>query len=266
LPRKSFSLIGPPGAGKTTTLQIISLLNPNIHTLITDQLRPLISVEENLWNFIGKTSSQKRGPPTLIEHCGLRLKQLNHDIDNTFLLSTNINILEERINTRTINETPLTRSLELIATGECNQYLLKKAQRIKFLSNNHELELIKNARTLEKRIGEIIMSMFSNVKINFVNKKPGSKFLAAGSVDVAGVVQVNFSIIEGPRGRFVGLPGKYIEDKEKNKKWVSDARLLSRELQDELNRVVLAELTNHLTGQTSESQPETESSPDNYDF
>ena len=223
--------------------------------------------EDCLWTLIRNSLKQRDGPPIVVEHCAVTRKRFTPNQSISFLVTTDLNTLRRRINERTIDQTPTSRSMELIAMEECNRFLTRGNDRAKILTNNNMLDLIVNINQVSKWIerGDK-MSMFSNVKINYVNNK-GGKFVASGSVDVAGVLAVNFSILTGPKGKFVGLPGKYVETKENGKKWFSDIRLLSRELQDELNQVVLAEFENHSrAGDAPAATTGDAPAADDYDF
>jgi DNA-binding cell septation regulator SpoVG len=87
------------------------------------------------------------------------------------------------------------------------------------------------------------MSVFSDLKIFPVNSN-GSKLIARGSVVVSNTVRVNFSVLNGSKGRFVAMPSEKSNktDEQGNTKYFPVVQLSSRELSDELNRLVLAEL------------------------
>jgi DNA-binding cell septation regulator SpoVG len=88
------------------------------------------------------------------------------------------------------------------------------------------------------------MSVFSDLKIFPINSSNGSKLLARGSVVVSNAVRVNFSVLNGSQGRFVAMPSEKSNkvDEQGKTKYFPIVQLSSRELSDELNRLVLAEL------------------------
>lgn len=88
------------------------------------------------------------------------------------------------------------------------------------------------------------MSIFSDLKLFTINSSNGSKLIARGSVVVSNAVRVNFSVLNGSKGRFVAMPSEKSNktDDQGNAKYFPVVQLSSRELSDELNRLVLAEL------------------------
>lgn len=87
------------------------------------------------------------------------------------------------------------------------------------------------------------MATFSDIKIYRLENSTGS-LLARGSVVIADLVRVNFSILEGKSGKFVTLPSEKstkIDEATGKNKYFPLAQMVSRELSDELNKAVLAE-------------------------
>lgn len=88
------------------------------------------------------------------------------------------------------------------------------------------------------------MNKFSDIKIYRLETKPDSKLLARGSVVIADMVRVNFSILNGANGKFVMLPSEksnQIDEQTKKNKYFPLAQMISRDLSDELNKAVLTE-------------------------
>jgi DNA-binding cell septation regulator SpoVG len=93
------------------------------------------------------------------------------------------------------------------------------------------------------------MSVFSDVKVMPVT---GGKILARGSVVVGGACRVNFSVLNGANGKFVMLPSEKsdkVDEVTGKPKYFPHAQLISRELSDELTRLVLKTLDG---GETAE--------------
>lgn len=103
------------------------------------------------------------------------------------------------------------------------------------------------------------MSVFSDLKIFPVNTASGSKLLARGSVVVGNSVRVNFSVMNGSKGRFVALPSEKSNktDEQGNVKYFPIVSLSNKELSDELNRLVLTQLDGGPTAGTSTSSKKT---------
>lgn len=83
---------------------------------------------------------------------------------------------------------------------------------------------------------------FSEIK---VFKVEGNKVVVArGSVLVSNTVIVNFTVMNGSNGRFVSLPAEKSDKVDENgkPKYFPHAKLKTRELNDELTRLVLEEL------------------------
>jgi DNA-binding cell septation regulator SpoVG len=94
-------------------------------------------------------------------------------------------------------------------------------------------------------------NIFSDVKIFPI--QGNAKILARGEVVVHKTVKVKFTVLNGSNGRFVSLPsekGAKPDENGKDKYWPL-VSMVNRELQDELNKVVLAALD----GNKEESAP-----------
>jgi DNA-binding cell septation regulator SpoVG len=89
------------------------------------------------------------------------------------------------------------------------------------------------------------MSVFSDLNIFPVNSN-GSKLIARGNVVVNNTVRVNFNVLNGSKGRFVAMPSEKSNktDEDGNVKYFPVVSFKSRELSDELNRLVLERLDN----------------------
>lgn len=86
-------------------------------------------------------------------------------------------------------------------------------------------------------------SNFSDVKIFPV--QGNSVVVARGSVVIKDTVKVQFTVMNGSNGRFVSLPSEKstkVDEQTGKAKYFPLVSLANRELQDELNRVVLAQL------------------------
>lgn len=95
-------------------------------------------------------------------------------------------------------------------------------------------------------------NIFSDVKIFPV--QGNSVVLARGDVVVHKTVKVKFTVMNGSNGRFVSLPSEKGAKPDENgkTKYFPLVSLVNRELQDELNKVVLAALDGN---STSDSAP-----------
>lgn len=87
------------------------------------------------------------------------------------------------------------------------------------------------------------MTVFSDIKL-FPLKLDNSNLLAKGSVVVNEVVRFNFSVMNGSKGRFVSMPSEKSNkvDDDGKVKYFPIVSLLNKDMQDELNRLVLAQL------------------------
>ena len=87
------------------------------------------------------------------------------------------------------------------------------------------------------------MTVFSDLKIFPMNLEK-SNLVAKGSVVIDNTVRINFSVINGPTGRFVSMPSeKSTKTDDAGKvKYFPYISFVSRETSDELNRLVLTEL------------------------
>lgn len=87
------------------------------------------------------------------------------------------------------------------------------------------------------------MSSFSDLKV-FPLNLDNSNLVAKGSVVVNNIVRFNFSVMNGSKGRFVSMPSEKSNKTDENgkTKYFPVVSLLSKDMQEELNRLVLAEL------------------------
>lgn len=105
---------------------------------------------------------------------------------------------------------------------------------------------------------------FSEITFYPFEAKSDSKLLARGSVIIGELVKVNFSVLEGSKGKFVTLPSEKSNktDDAGKIKYFPLAIMATRELSDELNVAVLAEFDKRgsakpatKSGSTSKSVP-----------
>lgn len=88
------------------------------------------------------------------------------------------------------------------------------------------------------------MSVFSDLKV-FPLTLDNSSLVAKGSVVMHNSVRFNFSVINGPTGRFVSMPSEKSNktDEATGKvKYFPIVSVTNEEMKTELNRLVLAEL------------------------
>lgn len=81
-------------------------------------------------------------------------------------------------------------------------------------------------------------------------KNSENKVKANGSFVVNDALKVKFTLFTGPKGLFVGLPGKYGKDKEGKKTWYPDVQLINEDAQKVINGAVISAY-NKQTGNTS---------------
>lgn len=83
--------------------------------------------------------------------------------------------------------------------------------------------------------------VFSQMKV-FPLKKAHPTILGNGSVLVAGVVEVKFTIMKGPKGPFASLPARKGDQKDPETgkdKYYPDVRILDGELYKEFQKLAL---------------------------
>ena len=90
--------------------------------------------------------------------------------------------------------------------------------------------------------------MISDVKV-WPSKNSSSKVKANGSFVVNESFKVKYTLFSGPKGLFVGLPGKYGE-KDGKKEWYADVLIINPEVQKQVNQAVIAAY-NQKTGNKS---------------
>lgn len=96
------------------------------------------------------------------------------------------------------------------------------------------------------------------------------KVAANGIVTLDEVMNVKFTVFKGPKGLFVGFPGKYgekVDPKTGKKPWYSDVQVTDENFREELSKAILnaygGSTNNNLnqgeapgpTDQTSENDP-----------
>lgn len=81
-------------------------------------------------------------------------------------------------------------------------------------------------------------------------KKPNDKVKANGVFVVNDALKVKYTLFKGQKGLFVGLPGKYGDNKEGKKEWYPDVQLINEDAQKVVNAAVLKEY-NKVTGNTA---------------
>lgn len=82
-----------------------------------------------------------------------------------------------------------------------------------------------------------------DVKVYPVKFNKPSKMKANASFTLDGKIKINCTVVEGPRGLFVGFPGKMsdkINEKTGKKTFYSDVYVSDEELKEEINNVVVA--------------------------
>jgi DNA-binding cell septation regulator SpoVG len=82
------------------------------------------------------------------------------------------------------------------------------------------------------------MSLVSDVQIWPVDGQ--GKVKARGNFMVANAFKVQYSLMQGPKGLFVGLPSRKGKDKEGNEKWYNDVFCTDEAVFKEMNTAVLA--------------------------
>jgi DNA-binding cell septation regulator SpoVG len=79
--------------------------------------------------------------------------------------------------------------------------------------------------------------MISEVNIWPVSNQ--EKVKARGNFLVSNAFKVQYTLFEGPKGLFVGLPGRKVTDSEGNSKWYSDVYCLDDAVRKEMNDAVI---------------------------
>lgn len=107
------------------------------------------------------------------------------------------------------------------------------------------------------------MSVFSDIKVTPLSGGSG-KLVARGSVVVGGAVRVNFTVLDGANGKFVMLPSEKsdkVDEVTGKNKYFPHAQLLSRELGDELTRLVVSSLDGGASSPPAARTPATKKAP-----
>ena len=76
------------------------------------------------------------------------------------------------------------------------------------------------------------------------------KIKARGSFLISNAFRVQFSVCEGPKGLFVGLPSRKGTDKEGKEKYYNDVFCTDKEVFAQMNKAVL-DVYNNATGNVS---------------
>jgi DNA-binding cell septation regulator SpoVG len=82
-------------------------------------------------------------------------------------------------------------------------------------------------------------SVFSNIRIWPVTSEKAGSLLANGKVVVAGTIQVNFTIMKGPKGPFAAFPSQMVE-KDGEKKYYPHMNLLDDTTKSTFQEEVMA--------------------------
>lgn len=87
------------------------------------------------------------------------------------------------------------------------------------------------------------MTQFSEITLFPVGKE-SKVVIARGSVVVANTIKVKFTVMNGSNGRFVSLPAEKSDKVDENGKtrYFPNVSMVTRDLSDELNRLVLSKL------------------------
>jgi DNA-binding cell septation regulator SpoVG len=81
------------------------------------------------------------------------------------------------------------------------------------------------------------MSSITDVKL--YTTKGNSAVKANGSFVYNGAFEIKFSLLQGPKGLFVGLPGESYVDKEGQKKWASKVKCVNDDITKEIQKAIL---------------------------
>jgi stage V sporulation protein G len=82
------------------------------------------------------------------------------------------------------------------------------------------------------------MSNISKVEVFPIKNHPG-KVKANGSFVYGGALKVKFTLINGEKGLFVGLPTRKGKDKEGKDTWYPEVSFLDKNLQQELQKAAV---------------------------
>lgn len=101
--------------------------------------------------------------------------------------------------------------------------------------------------------------VFSNIKVTPLKKVAGS-IRANGSVTIAGVVDVNFTISDGSNGLWVKLPQHSYKAKDKDSgqevtRYVRDVKIQDEALRQELSALAISEYNRVSSGEGNQSEP-----------
>lgn len=90
--------------------------------------------------------------------------------------------------------------------------------------------------------------MISDVNVWPVQNQ--GKIRARGNFLVSNAFKVQYTLFQGPKGLFVGLPGRKGKDKEGNEKWYSDVYCQDDDVRKQMNDAVI-KAYNEKTGNVS---------------
>lgn len=99
--------------------------------------------------------------------------------------------------------------------------------------------------------------LFSQLKL-YPAKDSSGTFKGNGRVVVAGVAELNFRIVQGPTGLFVGWPGRQsdkVNPTTGKKQWFNDVRIVDEEANQELTKLILDEFRKTTGNNTGTSTP-----------
>lgn len=112
------------------------------------------------------------------------------------------------------------------------------------------------------------MSTINDIKC-WPLKTKHPKILANGVFVIDGSFKIKYTLINGNKGPFVGLPGNYGKNKEGQEKWYSEVDCLSNETRVEMTGLILKEY-NKVSGislnQENHSGPSDQTSGENVPF
>jgi DNA-binding cell septation regulator SpoVG len=98
--------------------------------------------------------------------------------------------------------------------------------------------------------------------------KGNKTVLANGSCVFDNCLQVKFSIINGPKGPFVGFPGKSVE-KDGKKTFYADVAIVNDEVKTEFTRAVMSEYNKRMgntLNQGASPEPAPQTAPSDLPF
>lgn len=83
------------------------------------------------------------------------------------------------------------------------------------------------------------LEMFSEIKL-WPNKNSNSKIRANGSCLISNAIRLKFTVAQGSKGLFVGLPSRAYKDKEGNTKYSNEVFIEDKTVMKQLTEQVIA--------------------------